>query len=220
MRQGQWSFVAVLALLLAAPIAAGASTFFEDFEDGVADGFTPVGPGWEVSGGTYNCETTGFEIYSSSIFGDPLWGDVSIAFDIRSEDSVNHLLRFRVNDFEDYYVVNLRSSPWNDVRLHRVMNTVPAELAKGGAVFDNASWHHVEVVLNGFQFEVYLDDALVLLAADPEAPDRLRTGQCAVVSYSGGVIQHQYVSYDNVLVLENPVAVENLTLSSVKALFQ
>lgn len=208
-----------LFALCCLPLAAGAVVFEENFDDGVADGFTPIGPGWEVSGGTYNCETTGFEIFSSSVFGDPLWGDVSIAFDIKSVDSVNHLLRFRVNDFADYYIVNLRSDPWNDVHLERVMNTVNQPIAIGSANFANGIWHHVEVALSGFRFEVYLDDQLVLLAQDDEMPDRLRTGQCAVVSYSGGVIEHQYVSYDNVLVLDGVVAVEPWTLSSVKALF-
>lgn len=211
--------LACLGALCCLPLTAGAVVFEEDFDDGVADGFTPIGPGWEVSGGTYNCETIGFEIYSSSIFGDPLWGDVSIAFDIRSVDSVNHLLRFRINDFEDYYVLNLRSKPWNDVHLQRVMNTVNQTIAVGGASFEGGVWHHVEVVLDGFEFEVYLDDQLVLLTNDGDQPDRLRSGQCAVVSYSGGVIQHQYVSYDNVMVLDGVVAVEPWTLSSVKALF-
>ena len=208
-----------LAALLCLPIAAGAFLFEEDFEDGVADGFSPVGPGWEVSGGTYNCETTGFEIYSSSLFGDPFWGDVRIAFDIKSVDSVNHLLRFRVNDFEDFYIVNLRSAPWNDVAVQRTTNTNVTLIGTAYADFENAVWHHVEVVLTGFLFEIYLDGALVLLAEDYEMPERLSTGQCAVVSYSGGVAMHQYVSYDNVVVMDQPVAVEQVTLSAVKALF-
>jgi hypothetical protein len=205
----------------AGPVVQAQSVLFEeDFDDGVADGFTPIGPGWEVPGGTYNCETTGFEIYSSSVFGDPLWGDVSIAFDIKSIDSVNHLLRFRVNDFEDYYVLNLRSKPWHDVRFERVLNTVHETIAVGAVGFNNGIWHHVEVVLEGYQIEVYLNGYLALTAHDDQMPDRLRTGQCAVVSYSGGVMQHQDVSYDNIVVVDGVVAVEQWTLSSVKALFQ
>lgn len=209
-----------LTILVSLPITAGAYLFEEDFEDGVADGFSPVGPGWEVSSGTYNCETTGFEIYSSSLFGDPYWGDVIISFDIKSVDSVNHLLRFRINDFEDFYIVNLRSAPWNDVTIQRTMNTNVTLIGAAYAGFDNDVWHHVEVVLNGFQFEVYLDGEMVLLTQDYEMPDRLYTGQCAVVGYSGGVAMHQIVSYDNVVVMSSVVAVEQVTLSSVKALFE
>ncbi len=209
-----------LALLVCLPVAASAQLFSEDFDDGIADGFTPLGPGWMVSDGTYQCETFGFEVYSSSIFGDPAWSDCSITFAIRSVDSVNHMLRFRVVDFEDYYVVNLRSAPWNDVQLARVMNTQHAVIGVAPVALDNGVWHEVTVVAAGFHFEVYLDGAQVLASADPEAPARLMFGQCAVVSYSGGVIEHQLVAYDDIVVEELTVAVDQATLSSVKNLFQ
>jgi len=210
-----------LALLVAMAISAHAVVLFEeDFDDGSADGFTPIGPGWEVVDGAYTCETTGYEIYSSSVFGDPEWTDVAISFDIKSEESVNHLLRFRVNDFEDFYLVNLRSAPWNDVRVTRTMNTLTEDLAIAKATLDNGIWHGVRVVASGFLFQIYLDDHLVLNAVDNEAPERLRDGQCAVVSYSGGVMQHQIVSYDNIVVETQIVPAENTSWSSVKALFE
>jgi len=209
-----------LAALLALPQPAGAVLFQADFDDGHADGFTAIGPGWEVSGGTYNCETNGYEIYSSSLFGDPLWDDVIIHFDIKTSGSVNHLLRFRVVDFEDYYVLNLRSAPWNDVSISRRLNTATNLINTGSAFFSGGDWHSVMLVLTGYQFDVYLNGDLVLQAHDLDQPARLRTGQCALVSYSGGVIMHQFVSYDNVLVLEQPVAVQQVTWSGVKQLFQ
>lgn len=214
------ALLVAMAALLAVPQPAGAVLFQADFDDGQADGFTAIGPGWEVSGGTYNCETNGYEIYSSSLFGDPLWDDVIIHFDIRATGSVNHLLRFRVVDFEDFYVLNLRSSPWNDVSISRRLNTATNLIAADSAGFHGGSWHSVMLVLSGFQFEVYLDGDLVLQAHDLGQPARLRTGQCALVSYSGGVIMHQVVNYDNILVLEQPVAVQQITWSGVKQLFQ
>ncbi len=210
----------ILALILAVPLLASAALFEEDFDDGTADGFDPVGPGWEVVGGTYRCETAGFEVYSSSLFGDPLWDDISISFDIRSEDSVNHLLRLRVNDFTDYYLINLRSAPFNDVSLERVMNTTHDILAAAPVTFAGGQWHHVDVIVSGHRFEVYLDGAPVLEVTDWSEPARLRLGQCAVVSYSGGVAQHQVVQYDNVVVEELTVPVAQLTLGAVKALFR
>ena len=76
------------------------------------------------------------------------------------------------------------------------------------------------LVLSGYQFEVYLNGDLVLQAHDLDQPARLRTGQCALVSYSGGVIMHQIVNYDDILVLEQTVAVQQITWSGVKQLFQ
>lgn len=209
-----------LAVVVCLPLAAFAQLFSEDFDDGIADGFTPVGPGWLVADGVYQCETSGFEIYSSSIFGDPTWADYSVSFAIRSTDSVNHLLRFRVVDFEDYYVVNLRSAPWNDVQLARVMNTQHTVIGVAPVPLANGTWHQVTVVAAGFHFDVLLDGVPILSVADPEAPARLMFGQCAVVSYSGGVVEHQLVEYDDIVVEELPVAVDQMTLSSVKNLFQ
>jgi hypothetical protein len=206
-------------LLLCLPLTASAFLFAEDFEDGSADGFYPVGPGWEVSDGTYNCETTGFEIYSSSLFGDPLWADLTVGFDIRSLDSTNHLLRFRVNDFADFYDINLRSAPWNDAILTRTLNTQRTVIAASPAPFAGGDWHHVLLRLDGFHFAVFLDGNLVLQHQDTSGPARLRTGQFAVVSYSGGVAMHQLVSYDNIVVEELVVTVEQVTWSAVKNLF-
>jgi hypothetical protein len=211
--------IGILTVLLVLPLLADAALFAEDFDDGTADGFSPVGPGWQVVDGTYRCETTGFEVYSSSLFGDPAWSDVSISFDIRAEDSVNHLLRLRVNDFEDYYQINLRAGPFHDVLLERVMNTRRDILALAPVTFAGSQWHHVDVVVSGHRFEVYLDGTPVLAAGDWSEPERLRFGQCAVVSYSGGVAQHQIVQYDNVVVEELTVPVAQLTLSAVKTLF-
>jgi len=214
-------FFLIAACLLILPLLAAASVlFFEDFEDGTADGFTPIGPGWAVVDGAYQCETTGFEVYSSAVFGNPLWQDVAISFDIRSEDATSHLLRFRVNDFEDFYDINLRSAPWNDVVLSRTLNTqrqVIAQVPTGP--FANGTWHQVQVVCEGYQFHVLLDGVLVLSHHDELAPERLRSGQCAVVSYSGGVVEHQLVAYDNVVVEVQVVRTAAVSWSNVKSLF-
>ena len=209
-----------LAVLVCLPLAASAQLFVEDFDDGTADGFTPIGPGWMVAAGVYQCETFGFEVYSSSVFGDPTWADYSVSFAIRSTDSANHLLRFRVVDFEDYYVVNLRSEPWNDVELARVMNSERTVIGLAPVAMASGIWHEVTVMAAGFQFEVYLDGVPVLSVADPVAPARLMSGQCAVVCYSGGYVEHQLVEYDDIVVEELTVAVDQVTLSSVKNLFQ
>ena len=212
----------LIAGLLTMPVMAAAETIFsEDFDDGVADGFTPIGPGWAVEDGVYTCETFGFEVYSSSVFGDPEWLDIIASFDIKSVDATSHIFRFRVNDFEDFYDVNLRSAPWNDVVLMRTMNTQREIIAQvPTAPFANNTWHNVQVMAEGFHFTVVLNGTVVLEYYDGVEPYRLRGGQCAVVCYSGGVVEHQVISYDNVVITMPTVVAEAVSWSNVKSLYR
>ena len=61
--------------LLVAGSASATTLLQEDFNDGVADGFTPLSGDWYVEGGSYHCLVEGTNLAYSTFAGDSSWTD-------------------------------------------------------------------------------------------------------------------------------------------------
>ncbi len=151
------------------------TVFFEDFNDGTADGWIPTGGNWVVENGEYSQSNTGGVFWSWA--GDTNWTDYSFSakvrflnpqkeasFGIRSPDSsnvyyfclaggANALTIAEIANGQETY--NIRTSPWT------------AEMNR---------WYEVEVVVQGDNMKCYLDDDLVFDYTDSGIPSRGRIG--------------------------------------------
>ena len=218
------SLFALLPVLLVSPCRLEAVVLFEaDFDDGIADGFTPMGPGWQVVDGAYTCETIGFGILSYSVFGSPQWRDYSVVYRVKADIGPDHMLFFRMADADNYYGLVLRSVPYNDIVLARTVDGERQFIAEAQVpLFDNGQWHDVQVLANGHQLDVMFNGLSVLSHHDDSEPPEVREGMCAVVSYSGGLTQHQIIWFDDILVEEilGPVRTTLNSWTAVKMLFE
>jgi hypothetical protein len=194
----------------------------EDFDDGSAGPFNPIAPGWYVEGGAYHCITNGFEVLSMSGVGvgDLAWSDYTASWDVMADGGTNHILLFRNLNYFIYYYVNLRTSPWNDIRFGRVINNDDVTLAVASCQAQNNAWHHFDLQVFGYSFAVSVDGVQVLSYTDTSMPDLLQASGISLVSYSGGVVMHQHIVYDNLRVETTEIAAEAITWGGVKALFQ
>ncbi len=210
----------ILFILLLLPVVAGGQELLDwNFDDGTMGPFTPLGPGWDVIDGSLFCHAEDYAFFSSVLAGSPDWNDYTVAFDVRAEGGVNHMLRFRITDFQDYYEVNVRAAPFNDVVIGRMDYLGWQTLASVAHDTQLGVWHHVEVMVEEFTIAVRVDGQDVLVFDDSERPDELRTGSIALVCLSGGYAFWQDVWYDNVTVSTMSVSVASTTLSAVRGLF-
>jgi hypothetical protein len=215
-------FSSLFLVLILAGTSFAAVILDANFDDGSADPFNPIAPGWYVEGGAYHCLTDGFEVLSMSGVGvgDLSWSDYTVSWDAMANGGTNHILLFRNLNYFIYYYVNLRTAPWNDIRFGRVINNDDVTLAVATCAAQNDTWHHFDLQVFGYEFVVSVDGVPVLTYGDPSTPDLLRASGISLVSYSGGVIMHQHIVYDNVRVETTEVAAEAITWGGVKALFQ
>jgi hypothetical protein len=63
--------------------AQGQTIFFEDFEDGIADGFTQLSGNWQVVNGEYYCRTEGPSVLAATAAGTSDWEDYVFECDVR-----------------------------------------------------------------------------------------------------------------------------------------
>lgn len=208
-------------ILLLVPVVAGAQELLDwNFDDGTMGPFTPLGPGWEVIDGAAYCHAEGYAFFSSILAGDPDWSDYTLAADVRAEGGVNHMLRFRVTDFQDYYEVNLRAEPFNDLVLGRMDYLGWRSLASVQLTTELGVWHHIEVMVEEFNMSIRIDGVSVLTFDDPERPEELRYGSIALVCLSGGYTYWQDIWFDNVTVGGMTVPVAATSWTGVKDLFR
>lgn len=216
-------FVPTLLLtLLFLPMAAATAQsviFEEDFDDGVADGFQPDNNLWTVSpDGLYEIENWGFEVYSKAYFGESWWGDFLLSLEMRTFDSVHNTLAFRIQDQNNHYEVALRGEPYKDVFLFKIVDGVQHLLFTD--LFSNTltAWHHLELAAAGNRFLFFVDGELAIDFEDHNSP--FMWGSMALVSYTGGVAQHQLLQVDNVMVINPVVGTDMSYLDRLKALYR
>jgi len=210
-----------LLLILMIPSSLLAMDLLDwNFDDGTMGPFTPLGQGWEVTDGTLHCYTEGFATFSSVLAGEPYWTDYTVAFDVRAEGSVNQTVRFRVADFQDYYEINVRTSPLSDVVLGRMDYYGYQILASAPLETQLGEWHHIEVDITDFKTTVRVDGYEAFTHIDHDQPQELVSGSIALVCLSGGNVLWQDIWFDNVTVSSQVVAVEAVCWSGVKELFR
>ena len=160
----------ILLYLLVAPAAAEV-LFFEDFEDGVADGFLPLQGEWEVIEGQYRCHVEGFELDGSSIFGQPEWADYQLDFDMMVHGAVNHRCQFRQQSIGDFYRFTLRATPYGQVRLSKTQDGVYEELfILDGYPWTTGTWYHITIFVQGPLISAFVDGSHLLSYLDVSDP--------------------------------------------------
>ncbi len=212
--------VALLAalLVLAAGSAAGQVLLAEDFDDGVADGFTPLSGDWEVVSGEYVGSVEGYEVFGFSAAGGPEWMDYRIELDLRVLGSINHVLRFRFTEPGEGYELNVRASPHNDVFLYKWSGGVHVLLASADIGYTEPGFeHHFQIELLGNRIVVFFDREAVFDLVD--AYDPILAGGIQLGSFSGGAVQWQNAHYDNVLVEAFVIPAAGLSWSSLRRLY-
>lgn len=193
--------------------------FEENFDDGFADGFFPDSVLWHVNdSGQYEIENWGFEISSHSYFGEYWWTDFYLSLDMLTQDSVLNSVGFRIQENGDRYIVALRGEPYKDVFLFKTINGTQHELIT--AEFSNTwtNWHHLEVTASGNHLLFHVNGELALEYTDSNAP--YLNGRQSLLSYTGGVAQHQLLLVDNIEVFNPVVSAESTSLDHLKTLFR
>ena len=210
----------ISAILLTIPGGAlGGIIFSENFDDGVADGFTVLGGEWEVVNGTYHAHTQGFEFWGISLAGSAEWGDYHFECDLYAEGSVNQVVWFRVFSPLHYYELVVRADPWNDAFLNKMINGNKVVLAYD-PYYPNSpeTWHHIQIDVVANEIMARFDEDLLFDIYDFSSP--YLQGHIALASYSGGVIQWQDVFFDNVVVEVFVISNERQTWGQVKNLYR
>jgi hypothetical protein len=177
--------------------------FHDDFDDGNADGWEVSGGGsWSVVNNEYVVEMgegTGLE--GMAVAGDPTWDNFVYEVDIRGEVGVDKLLMARYVDPENWYALNLRSAPFNDLTLSREEAGTHTILA--GVPFENEAgrWYHLTWGFDKRQIQVYMNETLLIDYEDCNSG--LANGRIGLLGFTGGWGTDRVV-YDNVLVREYP----------------
>ncbi len=210
----------LIFLLLPMATATAQSVIFEEnFDDGVADGFQPDSDLWIVSpDGQYEIENWGFEVVSNAYFGESWWDDYLVSLDMRTFDSVHNTLAFRIQGENDRYEVTLRGEPYKDVFLFKIVGGVQQLLFTTPFSNTLTAWHHLELAASGNRFVFFVDGEQALEFEDPNNP--FLWGSMALVSYTGGVAQHQLLQVDNVVVVNEVVKTDMSFLDRLKALYR
>lgn len=164
--------------------------FFDDFEDGNADGWD-LGSGWQVEKDGSNFVLSGsYPDWSMTTRGKNTWK--------------NYSLKARIKLIEGDGQVNYcKNSPLRYIvgfRLHTIWLTKRTrlgnyeDLASADIDINYNEWHTVEVVGNGGHLKVYFDDVLLLEYIDP---DPYLSGQ---IGFENSAYGHVHI--DDVLVEE------------------
>ncbi len=191
------------------PLCAQDILFKENFDDGTAGGFEPDNDMWIVNdAGQYQIENWGFEVLSYSYFGQYHWTNFSLTLDVLTHDGAHHGVGFRVQENGDMYVATLRGEPYKDVFLSKIVNGRQYQLSTAPLSHDLSEWHHLGITTSQNHIHFSVDGISALSYTDTDSP--LQSGRQALVSYTGGVAQHQLLQIDNIRVIK-PVVSGNLT---------
>ena len=208
MRTAVFFIVVAIAMTSFGPAARSQDIIFEEnFDDGVADGFEPDSPLWHVNdSGQYEIEHWGYGIRSSSYFGQYLWNDFHLSLDLLIQGSVHSIIDFRIQENDNMYTFILRDKPYRDVFLFKVIDGVRHQLKSAEFSSTIPSQHHIELIAQKNHFRFMVDDELALEHTDQDSP--FLSGRQALISFTGGVAQHQLLQVDNIKVVSTIVSPE------------
>lgn len=176
--------------------------FQDDFNDGNADGWEISGDGtWAVINNEFVVEmgtNTGFGI---AVAGEPEWENFVYEVDVRGEAGVDKVVMARYVDPDNWYALNLRSAPFNDIALSRQEDGVQTVLAIAPFENEAGSWYHLTWGFDKAQIQVYMNEALLIDYEDCNS--ELTNGRIGLLGFTGAWGTDR-VAYDNVLVREYP----------------
>jgi hypothetical protein len=211
-------FLLVLFLIPSSLIAL--DLLQEDFDDGVANLFQPIDNYWEVINGQYVCNSLGYEYYSKSFVGNCEWTDYTFECDIKVDEtgSINQMVFVRVENTGNYYEINVRGEPWNDVHLFKWTNGVHTDHPVSVPFNNNTGeWHHYRIDVWHNEIRVEFDGQELFTYVDNSNP--YTCGGIALVGYSGSIGWQQAI-FDNVLVSIHAVQNEDTSWGSIKMLYR
>jgi hypothetical protein len=174
--------------------------FYDDFNDGNADGWTTSGEGtWYVENHEYVVDMD--SIYGNeglSVAGDPNWTNYVVNLDMMGEEGVDKLINFRYLDGDNRYEVNLRSL-FDDIWVGRV----------GGdgisVYFPNVNniWYHITIFSIDERILVFVNGALVLDWSD-NSGNYITHGQIGLRGWNGAKVRYDNVSVQKIVCLSGP----------------
>lgn len=207
----------VIPLLLVTAPASATYLIQEDFDDGVADDFTPLSGYWYVEDGTYNCLVKGTDVAYSSYAGGTGWIDYSFRGRMLVDGGITHVLRFRSDGGGNGYELGVRGGSYQDVWLFKWVDGQRDFLAFAPHTpFADGVWHDFEVLCLGGDLAVRWDGVLILEHTDS---DPHLGGGIELVAFVGGGADYQLAHYDEIAVESLTTASAESSWGAVKALF-
>ncbi len=138
---------------------------YDNFNAGNANGWTPAGGAWSVSGGAYLQSDINVD-RTDTFTGSPKSGDYTIEADVMllSGTGQEAQLLFRGADANNHYEFILRGRGINDVLLYRQQNGGFAQLAQYYLPFaiQNNVWYHLKIEAYGSKIRLYVNDSLAI----------------------------------------------------------
>jgi pectate lyase len=178
-RAGRTVLGALIALALPPAASAQSVLLTDNFEDGVADGWTIHQGSWSVvADGTRVYRQSGTSSRYRSSAGSAAWTDYSVQARVKPT-SWNGSDRFaavfaRFRDTNNTYLLALRSS--NRVELRRISGGSASTLAQASLPVPLNTWYLVRLEATGSTLRGFVNGALLLTATD----SALSSGRVAV----------------------------------------
>ena len=189
--------VVLFGMAFSLPTYAGTQLW--DFEKKTDDWKVANGK-WEIKGGVYHVERGGRAEHS--LVGEEDWDDYTIEAKVRLDEHNWAGIVFRAQSEMEYYVYYL-NVPNNIVELWRhkegawdardnIVKTGPVQ----GVKITNGEWIDMKVVVEGSEFEVYLNDKL----QSEDKDNMYKTGQVGVWAWETEASFDDFtVSGDNIV---------------------
>jgi 3-keto-disaccharide hydrolase len=208
-----------LIIILASMPGSAQILLMEDFNDGIADQFTPLDPAWEVVDGEYHVHTEIFNHYAMTLAGDISWQDYVMEFDVLGEGSPDQMFFVRMQDASNFYEINVRTDPWGDAHLFKWVNGVQYFLYSTPISNASAQWNHFKVVPSADEIGLSVNGQFVFSYRDTDSP--WLSGGVALVGHCGFTPPYQDIYFDNILVTSfDVIANDDVTWGRVKSLYR
>jgi hypothetical protein len=178
---------------------ADPSFYIDAFDDGDADGWSPLTPSrWQVGNESgslrYFINTTNYEPPNSarlgelSVLSSKSWDDFVFECHAKSADAVVYnenadlCLVFGYQDFDSYYYVNFNTAPGLTqlFRTHNGVNTALATYNQSTFPAGDVAYHALRIERTGTQIRAFFDGIQVLAAID----SFFGAGQIGIGSYN------------------------------------
>ncbi len=176
--------------------------FYDDFNDGNADGWTTSGEGaWYVANNEYVVDMDSiYGVEGLSLAGDSNWTNYVFDFDMMGEQAVDKIVDFRYLDGDSRYELNMRSG-FDDICVGRI-----------GAVdtcayfFNtNNTWYHVTIFSINERILVLVDGELLLDWSD-DSGSYFTHGQIGLRGWNGALVRYDNVLVQKIVALSGPAA--------------
>jgi|CXWL01.1.fsa_nt_gi hypothetical protein len=185
-------FYATILVALLAPLS-GFNSYFEDFNDGIADGWTVVHGDWDVPSGTYRGigRFQSNSVHNISFVPATAGADCSVEAVMHGDagfDDVSKMLVLRYNDPNNFYFVSFRAGWRHDVVVERVYNGVRSyitpEFLYNIPEHNQTQWKRVRADIIGDRVIAYFEGVRVM---DIKLPEPLiTTGMAGINTFSSG----------------------------------